>query len=182
MRKRLLKRKDSTLESSSSTDRVSVGRIGRPHGIRGEVTLVPESADFDRFRPDAEFLTDLEEALVVETVSRYRDKGFIVGFVGYSSREAAETLRGRVVTIPAEDRRSLDEGEFWLEDLVGLWAVDADGTLFGEITAVEIGAGQDRLVVTTLTGDEVRVPFVADLVDDPEGDRIVIRPPEGLFE
>jgi ribosomal 30S subunit maturation factor RimM len=53
--------------------------------------------------------------------------------------------------------------------------------VLGEVTGVELG-GQDRLVVTTPTGAEVLVPFVADLVGDPEGGRIRIDPPAGLFD
>jgi ribosomal 30S subunit maturation factor RimM len=64
---------------------------------------------------------------------------------------------------------------------VGLTAVDPGGRTLGTVVDVELGA-QDRLVIEAGNGAQILVPFVADLVDDPEGGSIVVRPPEGLFE
>jgi 16S rRNA processing protein RimM len=160
---------------------VTVGRIGRPHGLRGEVTVLPESDDSTRFSPGATLTTDDGRRLVVVAVSQYRDKGLIVAFEGVSDRNQAEALRGAVVGAPASTRRSLDEGEFWPDDLVGLEAVDPDGAVLGAVAAVDFGSAQDRIVVRTIDGRDVLVPFVDDLVGDPSGGRIEIRDPGGLF-
>ena len=158
-----------------------VGRIGRPHGVRGEVTVVPDGDDPGRFSPGAELLTDRGDTLVVVASRPYRDKGLVVGFTGVDDRNAAEALRGTLLYTTVEDRRPLDEGEFWSEELVGLTAVSPDGTVLGEVVAVEHGAGQDRLVVATTGGRQVLVPFVKALVGEPADGRIEVRDPGGLF-
>lgn len=120
-------------------------------------------------------------SLTVARSRPFRGTGLIVAFEDVTSREAAALLRGAVLTVPAGRLRPLEPGEFWPEELVGLQAVDASGRLLGDVTGVEFGS-QDRLVVTTSGGAEVLVPFVADLVGDPEGGQIRIDPPVGLFD
>ncbi len=100
---------------------------------------------------------------------------------GLGDRTAAEAVAKRTLTIDAVDRRTLEDGEFWPDDLVGLHAVTASGTALGIVTDVILGDAQDRLVVSTTNGRRVEVPFVAALVDEPRDDSVVIRPPEGLF-
>jgi 16S rRNA processing protein RimM len=160
-----------------------VARIGRPHGVRGEVTVVVEADDPSCLAPGSVLLTEEPAGLdlIVVAARPHRGAGWIVAFEGISTRDGAEQLRGTTLCIPAEERRALQQDEFWPEQLVGLVAVDAGGEVLGEVTGVELG-GQDRLVVTTPTGAEVLVPFVADLVGDPEGGRIRIDPPAGLFD
>ena len=111
----------------------------------------------------------------------YRDRGLVVGFEGIATRPDAEALRGVSLTIERAERRDLEPGEFWPDDLIGLTAVDPSGGTLGTVADVEI-AGQDRLVVTTPDGRAVLVPFVSDLVADPEEGRIVIDAPPGLFD
>ena len=88
-----------------------------------------------------------------------------------------------MLTIDAAERRDLGDGEYWEDDLIGLVAVDTDGSVLGTVTRLEYGPGQDRLVVTTADDVEVLVPFVGDIVGDPGSDgTIPIDAPEGLFE
>ncbi|MFH1329947.1 MAG: ribosome maturation factor RimM [Actinomycetota bacterium] len=159
---------------------MAVGRVGRPHGVRGEVTVLLEGdhpGDFE----SGSILRAGERELEVCSSRPLRDRGLIVGFAGVTDRNAAEALRGVVLTGDAADRRSLEEGEFWSSDLVGLEAVTPAGAVLGRVAEVVTGGFQDRLVVTTPSGDAVQVPFVAEIVGDPEDGRILIDPPEGLF-
>jgi 16S rRNA processing protein RimM len=167
--------------SSSTDDRRPVGRIGRPHGVRGEVTFLPDTDDPGRFAVGSSMQTTSGRDLVITSVAPYRDRGLILGFEGVTDRRGAESLRGYILTVDAADRRPLDDGEFWPEDLVGLEAVTPFGEHLGVVSGVEVGTAQDRVVVTSPTGVEVLVPFVDDIVADPEGGRIVIDAPEGLF-
>jgi 16S rRNA processing protein RimM len=165
---------------SSSTDRIEVGRIGRPHGVRGEATVVAGEPSW--FVPGAEFGLHRGGTLRVVSARPYRDRGLLVAFEGVSDRAAAEALRGAVLTVPASERHDLEPGAWWPEQLVGLRAVGPAGEALGEVSGVVPGDAQDRLVITTPDGRAVEIPFVDDLVDDPEDDRIVIRPPAGLFD
>jgi 16S rRNA processing protein RimM len=166
---------------SSSTDgRVVVGRVGRPHGVRGEVTVLPAGDDLGDYERGT-VLRAGERDLEVRSARPYRDRGLIVAFAGIRDRSAAETLRGALLTREAARRRALAEGEFWSSSLVGLEAVTPAGAPLGLVTGVVVGGLQDRLVVTTPSGREVEVPFVEGMVADPAGGHIVIDPPEGLF-
>lgn len=164
--------------STEPTDRIPVGRIGRPHGLRGEVTILPESDAAERFAPGSSLATETGRHLVVAASRPYRDRGLIVAFEGVVDRSAAEALRDVIVTISAAERRPLEEGEYWIDDLVGLRVIDPGGRMVGTVTDVVLGP-QDRLVVDVGTG-EIEVPFVHDLVGDPHDGTITVDLPVGL--
>jgi 16S rRNA processing protein RimM len=165
---------------SSSTDRIEVGRIGRPHGVRGEVTVVAGEPSW--FAPGAEIGLDRGGTLRVVSARPYRDRGLLVAFEGVADLAAAEQLRGAVLTVALSGRHDLEPGAWWPDQLVGLRAVGPAGEALGEVSGVVVGDAQDRLVVTTPDGRTVEIPFVDDLVDDPEDGQIVVRPPAGLFD
>ena len=164
-----------------TSDHITVGRIGRPHGVKGEVTIRSESDDPERFAAGATLFTADGRTMLVASSRPYRDAGFLIRFEGIEDRNTAEALRGTILTAPTSTRRTLDENEFWASDLVGLTAVDPAGRVLGTVVDVDLGP-QDRLVIEGANGAQILVPFVSDLVDDPEGETIVVRPPEGLFE
>ena len=118
-------------------------------------------------------------------VARSRDHSgrLVVGFAGITDRSAAEELRGLTLTIPEEERRDLDEGEYWPEELVGMVGLDPDGNRIGTITGVILADAQDRIEVTTDDGRTAEVPFVDELVGEvhPSGGFLVLRLPEGLL-
>lgn len=145
------------------------------------MTVVPATDHPGRFAPGATVTTEDGHDLIVRSSSKYRDRGLIVLFEGFQSRNEAEQLRGEVLHVVAPDRRPLNHGEFWEEDLVGVTAVAPDGTVLGTVVAVEFGVGQDRLIVTTPQGLDVLVPFVGALVGDPVDGVIEIKDPGGLF-
>lgn len=167
---------------SSSTDRtVPVGRIGRPHGVKGEVTVLPDTDDPQRFAVGASFTIGDDRSLTIRSVSTYRDRGLIVGFEGVTDRNAAERLRGSILSVPIAERRTLEDDEFWPEDLVGLPAVDPAGNALGTVSGIEFGSAHDWVVVTTPAGVDVLVPFVSAIVGEVAGGQIVIDAPEDLF-
>ncbi|GLW04936.1 ribosome maturation factor RimM [Microtetraspora sp. NBRC 13810] len=162
-----------------------VGRIGRPHGIRGEVTVDVRTDDPEaRFAPGTSLRTDPASAgpLRIEGVRRHA--GFLlVRFVGVGDRNAAESLRGTLLVVESADAPPLpDPDEFYDHQLIGLAVVTVAGEPVGEVTDV-LHHGQDLLVVRR-TGGEVYVPFVRALVPevDVEGGRLVIDPPPGLID
>lgn len=164
--------------------RVSVGYVRRAHGIRGEVLVRPLSDHPDRFKVGAAFLTDEEppRPVVVDRSRPHRD-GLVVLFAGVPDRDAAEELQGATLTIGASERRPLQDGEYWPEDLQGLVAVDPDGNHLGVVTGVVLGEAQDRLVIETGDKRSVEVPFVDAIVGDvhPSLGHVVVDPPLGMF-
>jgi len=161
-----------------------VGRVGKPHGIRGEVTVVTSSDYPTRFAPGQIVTTDEESPRGLRVVAsrRHRD-GLLVSFAGVGSREAAEELRGCVLTIAATQRRPLDVDEVWPDEMTGMVVFDPERNRLGVVTGMILGSHQDRLVVTTEHGKTVEVPFVDPIVSQlhPSGGFIVVDAPPGLF-
>jgi 16S rRNA processing protein RimM len=162
-----------------------VGRIGRPHGIRGEVTIDVRTDEPDsRFAAGAEIVTDPVAAgpLTIER-TRWHSGRLLVRFAGIGDRDAAETLRGTwLVVDPGDIPPSADPDDFHDQELIGLTVVTADGSDVGQVSDV-LHHGQDLLVVRG-SGGEKLVPFVAALVPevDVPGGRLVIDPPPGLLD
>jgi 16S rRNA processing protein RimM len=164
---------------------VLVARIGKPHGIRGEVTVqLFTDAPEDRFEPGATFR--VEGAAVTELTvvkARWNKDILIVGFEQVPDRNQAETLRGAQLFVDTEATPD-DEDDAWYEhELVGLDA-RVDGESVGKVTGLRTLAVQDLLVVELADGHEALVPFVSEIVPDvdPEGGFVVIVPPVGLFD
>ena len=162
---------------------IVAARVGRPHGLRGEVTVqVHTDEPGRRFVPGAEFATDPVEAgpLRVRSV-RVHQGIYLLGFEGHPDRTAAEALRGTRLLVPDEDA---GDDEAWREEeLLGLAVVLPDGTPLGTVTALHLRPAQDLLEVDTGSGS-VLVPFVEELVPevDEENGRVVVDPPPGLLE
>jgi 16S rRNA processing protein RimM len=176
---------------SESIDLV-VGRIGKPHGIRGEVTVdvrtdEPEHRFADgatlRAVPPQGSASTLRSLTVAR--SRWHQAVLLVSFEEIRDRSSAEAARGVVlhVDVPA-DAAPEDPEEFYDHQLVGLAAVDLHGSHLGEVTAVAHGSAQDLLTVRTPDGRDALVPFVAALVPevDLEGGRIVVADRPGLVQ
>ncbi len=161
--------------------RVPVGVVVRAHGIRGDVLVAPLTDNPSRFVRDARFGVDRSPGEVTVIEVRHHKEGLLVRFAEIPDRTAAEAFAKATLTIEASERRALEDGEYWPEDLIGLTAVGPDGSVLGRVTDVILGAAQDRLAVTTPDGDVVEVPFVAAIVGEPAGETITMTPPAGLF-
>ncbi|OHV38168.1 MULTISPECIES: ribosome maturation factor RimM [Pseudofrankia] len=172
---------------------IVVGRIGKAHGVRGDVTIdvrtdVPER----RFTVGARFERPSDGSDLVIATSRWHSGRLLIRFEGVADRTAAEGLRGIVLTIDADlagDAADPDEpdddGELWWDrDLVGLRAVAPDGSLLGEVTDIVHTAAGELLAIGKPGGGEHLVPFVHDIVPtvDPAGGRLVVDAPPGLLD
>jgi 16S rRNA processing protein RimM len=164
-----------------------VGRIGRAHGVRGEVAVEVRTDDPDRrFAEGSRLETDPAERgpLTVER-ARWHSGRMLVAFAGVSDRGAAEALRGTLLVVDSATCEDVaDPDEFWDHDLVDLLVTDPDGTDLGRVSEVVHLPAQDVLVVERSGGGEVLVPFVAAIVPvvDVAGGRVVVDAPEGLFD
>jgi 16S rRNA processing protein RimM len=159
-----------------------VGRVGRPHGIRGELTVQVHTDDPDlRFAPGSVLATEpAERGPLTIRSSRWHSGRLLVTFDGCADRSSAEELRGTVLVVDSDDAGPAGPEEFWDHDLVGLSVVTVGGEPVGEVTDV-LHHGQDLLVVGPR---QILVPFVAAIV--PEVDvgagRVLIDPPPGLLD
>ena len=165
---------------------LQVARIGKPHGIRGEVTVqVLTDAPGDRFVAGTEFVVEPASAGPLTVISaRWNKDILLLAFEEMADRNQAETLRGAKLFIETEELDDDDDDEGWYEhELVGLEARVA-GRVVGKIAALNTMPVQDLLMVTTPDGNEILVPFVEQIVPEVNvaGGYIVITPPDGLFE
>lgn len=166
---------------------VVVGRIGRPHGVRGEVTVeVRTDSPEERFAAGAVLTPDpAGPAPLVVDAARWHGGRLLVGFAGVTDRTSAERLRGLrlVVDVPAGQQPE-DPEEFYDHQLVGLRAETVDGAEVGTVTEVLHLPGQELLAVRRADGRETLVPFVAEIVPevDVAGGRLLLDPPAGLLD
>lgn len=164
---------------------VLVARIGKPHGIKGEVTVqLFTDAPEDRF--DAGETFRVEGAAATELTvakARWNKDILIVGFEQIADRNQAETLRGAQLFIDTAGVQDDDEDAWYEHELVGLDA-RVDGASIGKVTGLRTMAVQDLLVVELADGHEAFIPFVGSIVPEVNTEQgfIEIVPPEGLFE
>jgi len=162
---------------------LEVGQITRPHGLKGEVAVKLTTDRTERVAVGAQLITDAGP-LTVATARREQRKGqqrhiglfvqhWVLSFDGYSTREAAEALRG--LTLRAEPIE--DPDELWVDDLVGATVVlVGNGERVGTCVAVVANPASDLLELDS--GALVPVVFVV----DHDAGRVVIDPPDGLFD
>jgi 16S rRNA processing protein RimM len=169
-----------------STDTVVVGRIGRPHGVRGEVTVEVRTDDPDlRFVPGAVLRTDPPERGPITIAGVHWHSGtLLLRLEGVDSREAAEAVRNTELVVPVAELPEIEDPDSYYDhQLVGLTARLPDDAVLGEVTAI-LHEAQDLLVVRRVEGGEVLIPFVSAIVPtvDLAGGFVVVDPPEGLLD
>lgn len=164
---------------------LEIGKITNVHGLRGEVKVIPwcDSAAFlcsfdtlymDKGRKPVEILR-----------ARIMKNMVIMEIEGCTTREQAEALRGQVLYMDRDDVE-LEEGSYFIQDLIGLSVQDADnGTVYGTIRDVmETGANDVYVIGNAETGKEYLIPAIPDVVIETNLEQgvMTIRPLKGLFD
>jgi 16S rRNA processing protein RimM len=165
---------------------VRVGRVTRPWGNRGEVTVAPDTDFGDtRFSAGAEIFVQRADEIVPVTVAEGREQRgwWVVRFSGVDSIDAAETFRGAELRVPADTLQPLESGRFYVHDLLGCDVRRIDGSRVGRVERVDLATGVPQLAVDA-GGEEILVPLVDAICRriDVTEKVIEIDPPEGLIE
>ncbi|HUZ25876.1 MAG TPA: ribosome maturation factor RimM [Streptosporangiaceae bacterium] len=166
-----------------------VGRIGRPHGIRGDVTVDVRTDDPElRFAAGSVLQTDpAANGPLTVAAARWHSGRLLVSFAGVGDRDEADELRGLLLLVESDDLGDDgDPDEFRDFQLIGLAVLTTAGEPVGQVADV-LHHGQDLLVIKGAgdrLGAEILVPFVAPLVPevDVAAGRLVIDPPPGLLD
>ncbi|RZU44719.1 16S rRNA processing protein RimM [Streptomyces sp. BK022] len=164
-----------------------VARIGRAHGIKGEVTVeVRTDEPESRLAPGAVLATDPASVgpLTIAT-GRVHSGRLLLRFEGVSDRTGAEALRNTLLIADVDpEEMPEDEDEFYDHQLIDLDVVTEDGTEVGRITEISHLPSQDLFIVERPDGSEVLIPFVEEIVSEIDLDeqRAVITPPPGLID
>ncbi len=161
---------------------VQVARIGKPHGIRGEVTvLVLTDAPESRFAVGAEFAAEpAGTGTLTVRSSRWNKDILLLGFEGVNTRNDAELLRGTTLFFDSEEDG--DDDAWYEHELLNL-EVRVGTRTVGKVTGLRTLPVQDLLIVEDNEGDEVLVPFVDEIVPEVnlEDGYVLLTPPDGLF-
>ncbi|MBV8930950.1 MAG: ribosome maturation factor RimM [Kutzneria sp.] len=175
--------------STPTADVRVVGRVVRPHGVRGELVVeVRTDSPEERFVPGALLLTRSRDGVAgTATVVAARPHAgrLLVEFAGVTDRDAAEAMRGVLLLVDAAALPPTDDpDEFHDRELEGLVVRSTDGDHVGVVREILHGPGGDLLVVERAGASEVLVPFVHAIVPvvDPAGGHVVIDPPAGLLD
>jgi len=183
-----------------------VGQIGKPHGVRGEVSVAVRTDEpEERFTAGSTFVTEVPRdrrvtvgpaasapgvpyqvppELVIESV-RWHQGRAVVQFDGVYDRNIAEALRGVLLQIDsAEVTPTDDPDEFHDHQLIGLRVESLDGAALGTVDRVDHAPASDLIVLRKAAGGTALIPFVSQMVPtvDLAGGRILVDLPEGLLD
>ena len=161
------------VDDGRSERRIALAAVAAAHGVKGELRL-------KLFSDSAESLSRHEKLYVGGAERRLMSiseggKTAVARFEGIADRSAAEALRGSLVEVARVALPPLEEGEYYHADLIGLPAVDAQGTAVGSVVAVENYGAGDLLEIETADGKRSLIPF-RDGIADLEDGRIVLDP------
>jgi 16S rRNA processing protein RimM len=164
-----------------------VGRVVKAHGLRGELVVDPSTDNAaERFAPGVTLQVSGVRGRDVLTITaaRWHGERLLVTAEEVADRDTAEAMVRAVLAAEATDADIDDPDEFHDHQLEGLGAELGDGTRIGTVTAVRHGAGGELLVIDGGDQGELLVPFVKAIVPtvDVAGGRVVLDPPEGLFD
>jgi len=165
-----------------------VGLLKKPHGIQGDALVYPVTDEPDEVFAPGRRLALLDRdgratgrELVIQR-SRAYHRAWLLHFEGIETREALTELRERHLAIPLAEARALEDGEFYMHELVGLSVETVTGGSVGAVAAV-IEAPQGWLLEVTGNGKSHLIPFTRGMVARVDrAQRIVITPPAGLLE
>ncbi|MBQ7567707.1 16S rRNA processing protein RimM [bacterium] len=175
------------LPMPSASELVAIGKILRPHGVRGEMrTLI--LTDFpDRFFDTQEvfFLSpDRKKVKRFELVNaRYHANWILLKFAGIDTPEAVSEYRHWLITVPQDELVELEEGEYWHFQLEGLQVEDENGQQLGTLKEVVETPGHDLYAVQPPRGKEILIPAVKEFIlsVDLDSGKMVVRLPQ-IFE
>lgn len=160
--------------------------MARPHGLSGEVSVQIATAFPQRFQPGAHVLwrRNDETRPLILAGARPHGRRWLLRFEGVGDPEAARALAGGELCVPGEEAFPAPEGFYYSHEVEGWRCEDRAGRTLGAVARLEQTPAGPTLTVRTPEGGTALVPFVASIVleIDPGRRRIVLDPPEGLFE
>lgn len=175
---------------TNSAQRTTIGKIVGAHGINGTMLILPLTDYPERFFDMEELVLEKQgkpmQTLTIRRIWPYEGKGtFFLQASGIIDRESAETLKGSVITVTNDERVELPEDEYWIDDIVGLKAVEnGTGRELGVLEEIMFTGSNDVYMIRTPEGALKPIPAMADAVNsvDIAGGVITVTIPEGLWD
>ena len=167
-----------------TSPRILVGVIGAPHGVRGEMRIKPFTEDPLALKAYGPLETEDGKKSFAVLAARLQGDMLVVKLEGVADRDAAAALTHTKLYVPRERLPATGKGEYYATDLIGLRVEDSAGQVIGTVSGLSnFGAG-DLLDVKREGREPVFVPFTESFVPviDLQAGRIVVAPPDGLFD
>lgn len=149
-------------------DLLKVGVITTTHGVRGEVKVFPTTDEAERFLELDYVLLDTGRELrklEIQNVKFFKNLA-ILKFKGIDNINDIEMYKGRDLWIPREEGQELEEGEYYVADLIGMNVLLEDGTVFGTLKDVMETGANDIYVIDTKDRGEVLLPAIRECILD----------------
>lgn len=169
-------------------DILHIGRIGAPHGLRGEIKVQPMTDDINRFKQlkDCFIVTDDEKdriPAVCEGV-RFLNEQVLLKLKNYEDRDQAAVLRGRLISVDREHAVNLPANTWFICDLIGCEVYAEDTGYLGRLVDVIQQSAHDVYLVRDKSKPDILIPVLKTVVRkvDIEGARIDVKLPDGLYE
>jgi len=167
-------------------DFILLGKITKPHGIRGEVKIYPYSGSPEQFVQAYQHVymaAGNRDSLIEQKIERARIQGkqVLVKFANCADRTAAEHIVGLEVFVHKDHLPELGEDEFYLHELEGKKLVDGSGAFLGVSSRIMTTGGHDLLIVRN-RGREYMVPIVGAFIQSIDHDQVVLDLPPGLLD
>jgi len=167
---------------------LAVGQIVGAHGLNGELKVEAYSDFPERFAPGATLYMgeDLEKVRIATV--RPHKTNLLINLEEIGDRNEAEDVRGLWLYVPEADAAELEEGQYWIHDIIGLQVVTVDGMQVGKITDVMVTGANDVYVVRPAGdingGRDILLPAIADVVEqvDLQNRLMIVRLLEGLID
>ncbi|MDO4766143.1 MAG: ribosome maturation factor RimM [Eubacteriales bacterium] len=170
-----------------SNDTVVVGKITTTHGLKGTVKVLPMTEKKERFYDLTQIMAELadgkQKVLTIEGISSFKE-GFLMDFKEIKDVNAAQKLRGAYLQIPRSQAMELEEGEYYIFEIIGAEVFTDEGERLGILeNVIETGAN-DVYEVKTEDGKEILIPVIPDCVLEvnTEEKKVVVHLLEGMRE
>jgi len=162
--------------SSSEPEFLAVGKFRRPHGIRGEILLYVWTDSPEYLVPGMEVYVGEEHKPVHIRSVRWHHEDLLISFNEYHVREDVGVLRNQVLTVLARELPSLDQGEYYLHQLIGMQVMDDEkGTHLGVVEEIIETGANDVYVVRQNNGHELLLPAIDPVILDIDLDQNSMR-------
>ncbi|MDE7397172.1 MAG: ribosome maturation factor RimM [Muribaculum sp.] len=165
-----------------------IGSITKPHGLAGEVNvLLDDDIDTDDLKRVAVDIDGIYVPFYIDSLRRKGAMTLLMKFDGIDSAEQAADICGNSVSVFLKDGIvdvSLEDGQFYLSDLIGFSVCDNDGTTVGKITDIDDSTENTLFVLQSSDGKELLIPVVEDFIEEisSEDKTLVMSLPSGLFD
>ncbi|MFO7662709.1 MAG: ribosome maturation factor RimM [Chloroflexota bacterium] len=163
---------------------MTIGRVTKPHGVHGEVRVMPLTDSPERFNwLKFVYIGESNPRRVAVLSARGHHDFVLLRLEGYQTRDAVEELRNQFLQVPEDEAIPLEEGEYYLFQAIGLQAVTESGEELGRVTEILETGANNVFVIAGASGD-LLIPDIPDVIRevDVENGRLVVRPIPGLID